>query len=60
LILQHTFADEPLTRRLQIVPRAGGSAACSFTLGELDELAGYVATESNHTKGSKKAADSSL
>ena len=50
LILQHTFADDPLTRRLRIVPRAGESATCRFTLGELDELAGYVAAEANHAK----------
>jgi hypothetical protein len=50
LILHHTFADDPLTRRLRIVPRAGEPAACRFTLGELDELAGYVAAESNHVK----------
>jgi hypothetical protein len=50
LILQHTFADDQLTRRLRIVPRTGESAASRFTLGELEELAGYVAAEANHAK----------
>ena len=53
LILQHTFADDSLTRRLRIVPRAGESAAYRFTLDELDELAGYVAAEANHAKDKK-------
>jgi hypothetical protein len=53
LILQHTFADDDLTRRLHIVPRAAESAAYLFTLGELDDLAGYVAAEANHAKDKK-------
>jgi hypothetical protein len=53
LILQHTFADDQLTCRLRVVPRAGESAACRFTLGELDDLAGYVAAEANHAKNKK-------
>jgi len=53
LILRHTFADDSLTRRLRIVPRAGESAVYRFTLNELDELAGYVAAEANHAKDKK-------
>jgi hypothetical protein len=53
LILQHTFADDQLTRRLRIVSRTGESAASRFTLGELEELAGYVAAEANHAKNKK-------
>jgi hypothetical protein len=53
LILQHTFADDDLTHRLRIVPRAGESAVYRFTLGELDDLAGYVAAEANHAKDKK-------
>jgi hypothetical protein len=53
LILQRTFADDDLTRRLRIVPRAGESAACRFTLDELDYLAGFVAAEANHAKDKK-------
>jgi hypothetical protein len=50
LILRHTFAGDDLTRRMRIVSRAGEQAVCRFTLGELDELAGYVAAEANHAK----------
>jgi hypothetical protein len=53
LILQHTFADDDLTLRLRIVPRAVELAAYRFTLGELDDLAGYVAAEANHAKDKK-------
>jgi hypothetical protein len=53
LILQHTFPDDQLTRRLRIVPRAGKPAVYRFTLGELDDLAGYVAAEANHAKEKK-------
>ena len=53
LILRHTFAGDDLTRRLRIVSRGGKSAVCRFTLGELDELAGYVAAEANHAKDKK-------
>src|ERR1019366_8414424 len=53
LILQHTFADDRLTHQLRIVPSAGESAAYRFTLGELDDLAGYVAAEANHAKVKK-------
>jgi hypothetical protein len=53
LILQHTFAADQLTRRLRVVRRAGESAAYRFTLGELDDLAGYVAAEANHAKDKK-------
>jgi hypothetical protein len=53
LIVQRTFADDQLTRRLRLVRRAGDSAAYRFTLGELDDLAGYVAAEANHAKDKK-------
>ena len=53
LILAHTFADDQLTRRLRVVPRPGEPAVYRFTLGELDDLAGYVAAEANHAKEKK-------
>jgi hypothetical protein len=53
LILQRTFADHQLTRRLRIVPRASESGEYRFTLGELDDLADYVAAEANHSKDKK-------
>jgi hypothetical protein len=59
LILDHTFAGDDLTLRLRVVAGVGKSAAYRFTLGELDELAGYVAAEANHAKDKKleKALD---
>ena len=53
LILDHTFAETDLTNRLRIVPGRGQRPIYRFTLGELDELAGYVAAEANHTKVKK-------
>lgn len=50
LILSHTFADESLTDRLQVVPQPGQRPVFHFTLDDLDELAGSVAAEANHAK----------
>jgi Plasmid pRiA4b ORF-3-like protein len=53
LILEHSFADDDLTRRLRLVPQPGKRPVYRFTLGELDELGGCVAFEANHAKQSK-------
>jgi len=53
LILQHTFAPARLTGRLRIIPKPGESLIYGFTLGDLDELAGYVAAEATHARGTK-------
>jgi hypothetical protein len=53
LILKHSFAEEDLTRRLRVVPPPGQPAVVRYTLDELDDLAGYVASESNHAKHRK-------
>lgn len=53
LIMKHTFAGKNLTDRLRIVPSPGRRRFYRFTLGELDELAGYVAAEANHAKVKK-------
>lgn len=50
LILKHSFAEEDLTRMLRVVPPPGQPAVVRCTFGELDDLAGYVASESNHSK----------
>lgn len=50
LILSHTFADESVTTRLQVVPQPGQRPIFHFTLDDLDELAGSVAAEANHAK----------
>jgi hypothetical protein len=53
LILNNSFAPYELTRRLRIVPQRGKPAVVRYNLEELDELAGYVASESNHTDDRK-------
>jgi hypothetical protein len=53
LILEHSFAGDDLTRRLRLVPHPGKRPVYRYTLGEVDELGGYVASEANHAKQSK-------
>ena len=50
LILSHTFADESVTKRLQVMPQPGQRPLFHFTLDDLDELAGSVAAEANHAR----------
>jgi Plasmid pRiA4b ORF-3-like protein len=52
-LIQNTFADDDLTGRLRVVPKAGERPVFRFTLEDLDELAGYVASEANHAKNKK-------
>lgn len=58
LIPKHSLADEELTGLLRIVPRPNEPPVYRFTLDDLDELAGYVAAESNHAKDKKLQKDS--
>jgi hypothetical protein len=53
LILEHTFAEDDLTDRLRLVPRKGQRPLYRYTLDDLEDLAGYVAAESNHAKDRK-------
>lgn len=53
LIRWHTFADGTLTDRLRVVPELGKRPVYYFTLDDLDELAGFVASEANHAKSRK-------
>jgi hypothetical protein len=53
LILTETFADESLTSRLRVVLKKGQRPVFRFTLDDLDELAGFVASEANHAKDKK-------
>jgi hypothetical protein len=55
--MKHTFAGNELTDRLRIVPSPGRRPCYSFTLDDLDELAGYVAAEANHAKVKKLEKD---
>lgn len=50
LILNHTFAPDELTTKLRLVPRPGERYEVRYTLNDLDDLAGYIASEANHTK----------
>lgn len=54
LILNHSFADQELTDRLRLVPKPGEPPVYRFTLDDLDELAGDVAAEANHTQNKKQ------
>jgi hypothetical protein len=50
LILGHAFADEALLGLLRVAPSENQRAVFHFTLDDLDDLAGCVAAEANHTK----------
>ena len=52
LIINETFSPSELTGRLRL-QIVGKKPVYRFTLGELDELMGYVAAEANHTPNSK-------
>jgi len=53
LILEHTLADDELTAPLRVAPTANQASVYSFTLDDLEELAGYVAAEANHAQDKK-------
>ena len=57
MILEHTFADDELTAPLRVAPTAHKASVYSFTLDDLEELAGEVAAEANHTKNKKLQKD---
>ncbi len=52
-LIQNTFVDDDLTGRLRVVPKPGERPVFRFTLDDLDELAGFVASEANHAKNKK-------
>jgi hypothetical protein len=53
LVLKHSFAPDELTRQLRGVPPPGEPVVARYTLDDLDDPAGYVASESNHSKDRK-------
>ena len=53
LIVNHTLADEVLIRDLHLAPAKPDSGKYRFSWEELDDLAGYVAAESNHARNKK-------
>jgi hypothetical protein len=54
LILSHSFADQELTDRLRVVHTPDEPLIYRFALDDLEELAGYVAVEANHTQNKKQ------
>jgi hypothetical protein len=52
-LLLKAFDHEELTSRVRGLPQPDESPTDTFTLDELDELAGHVAAEANHTKDRK-------
>jgi hypothetical protein len=50
LILNHTFAGDDLTGKLHEAKVEGKNIKVAFTVDELDDLAGFIAAEANHTK----------
>ncbi len=48
LIIYHSFADSDLTDRLRLDPETDEARIFYFTLDELDDLIGFVASEANH------------
>lgn len=50
LIINHTYADPGLTKRLQIAEIKGKNLIPKYTIDELDVLLGFIAAEENHTE----------
>lgn len=53
LVLDHTFAGPELTTVLRRAPLGDCGHVVRYTLGDLDDLLGYVAAEANHSKDKK-------
>ncbi len=53
LVLDHTLAGPDLTTALRRAHLVDGRHAVRYTLGDLDELLGYVAAEANHSTDKK-------
>jgi hypothetical protein len=53
LIIDHTFADPGLTKRLKIVEIKGKHLIAKYSIHDLDDLLGFIAAEANHTEDKK-------
>jgi len=53
LIIDHTFADDDLTKRLKIAETKGEHLIAKYSTYDLEELIGYIAAEANHTDDKK-------
>ena len=47
LILKHTYADDDLLAPVHLLPEVGKQVA-KYTLYDIEELQGFVASEANH------------
>jgi len=53
LIIDHTFADPDLTKRLQIAEIKGKYLIVKYSSYDLEELVGFIAAEANHADNKK-------
>jgi hypothetical protein len=53
LIVNHTFAGDDLTERLHEAKAEGKHIKVAYTMGELEDLAGFIAAEANHAEDKK-------
>jgi hypothetical protein len=53
LVLEHTFAEPELTTALRRARLVDGRHMVRYTLGDIDEVLGYVAAEANHSTDKK-------
>lgn len=53
LIINKTMADSALIKKLKIVDIKEKYIKVSFSLEEIDEIAGFIAAEANHIKDKK-------
>jgi len=53
LIIDHTFADPELTKRLNIAEIKGKHLIAKYSIYDLDDLLGFIAAETNHTVDKK-------
>jgi len=53
LIVDQTFADPGLTKRLKIAEIKGKHLIAKYSIHDLDDLLGFIAAEANHTDDKK-------
>ena len=53
LIVNQTFAGDDLTERLHKAKVEGNYIKVSYTLNEIEDLAGFIAAEANHAEDKK-------
>ena len=53
LIVNQTFAGDDLTERLNEATAKGKYIKVSYSLDELEDLAGFIAAEANHAEDKK-------